>query len=282
MTIQSSTIALRILEAVLARKLQPGMRLGEQPLAILFECSRTLVREALVQLATRGIVTVSARRGWYVVEPTPEQAKEAFDARLVIERGLIRQSPPPSAFTLERLHQHLSQEQAALAAEDVAARSYLLGDFHVCLAKCLGNRLLSDVLRDLTARTTLIAMHAQTSEDAAQSCADHVQIVAALEQGDMQRAEELMAQHIQAIGNSLRLDAAQHDPLAVLRDALQPVPRPSQVDLRSSQDGKAQSSSPQRKKKLGEKPSSAIQGVRNPISSPSQPSDDSSYLGVLL
>ena len=38
MTTTSSTIAQRILEAVMARKLHPGMRLGEQPLAMLFDC----------------------------------------------------------------------------------------------------------------------------------------------------------------------------------------------------------------------------------------------------
>ena len=45
-----------------------------------------------------------------------------------------------------------------------------LGDFHVCLAECLGNSLLADTLRDFTARTTLIAMPYQSSHDAAQSC----------------------------------------------------------------------------------------------------------------
>jgi hypothetical protein len=82
----------RIMEAVMARKLAPGARLGEQQLAMLFDCSRTIVREALTRLAARGIVTVSARRGWYVVEPSQDEAREAFEARRVIETGLIRSS----------------------------------------------------------------------------------------------------------------------------------------------------------------------------------------------
>ena len=60
----ATEISNRIIEAVMAQKLAPGSRLGEQ-LAMLFDCSRTIVREALTRLATRGIVTVSARRGWY-------------------------------------------------------------------------------------------------------------------------------------------------------------------------------------------------------------------------
>ena len=71
----SSDIADRIVAAILAQKLAPGARLGEQPLSLLFDCSRTLVREALMQLAARGIVTVSARRGWFVVQPSEAAAR---------------------------------------------------------------------------------------------------------------------------------------------------------------------------------------------------------------
>ena len=49
----SKDIADRIVAAILAQKLMPGTRLGEQALSILFDCSRTLVREALMQLAAR-------------------------------------------------------------------------------------------------------------------------------------------------------------------------------------------------------------------------------------
>ena len=92
--VSSTHITQRIVEAVLAQRLAPGTRLGEQSLALLFDCSRTLVREALVRLAARGIVTVSARRGWYVVQPSHDEAREAFEARRVIETGLIRDAEP--------------------------------------------------------------------------------------------------------------------------------------------------------------------------------------------
>ena len=49
----ASGIRNRTIEAVMARKLAPGARLGEQQLAMLFDCSRTIVREALRHLAAR-------------------------------------------------------------------------------------------------------------------------------------------------------------------------------------------------------------------------------------
>lgn len=218
----AAQISDRILEAVMARKLAPGARLGEQQLALLFDCSRTIVREALTRLAARGIVTVSARRGWYVVEPTQEEAREAFDARRVIETGLIRAMPALGRPALARLRAHLANEQAAIRGDDVGLRSFLLGDFHVCLAECLGNGLLADTLRDFTARTTLIAMRYQSSADAAQSCAEHGQIVDALEAGDLALAEERMAAHLRTWQQKLHVPA-DTDALAQLREALAPL-----------------------------------------------------------
>jgi len=206
----------------MAQKLAPGSRLGEQPLAMLFDCSRTIVREALTRLAARGIVTVSARRGWFVIEPSQDEAREAFEARRVIELGLIRSTGKIDKAALRQLKAHLQREKAALKESDVGNRSFLLGDFHVCLAECLGNTLLADTLRDFTARTTLIAMLYQSTHDAVQSCEDHVQIVAALERGDHAAAEALMAAHIGTVQSALRVQAPT-DPLAQLRDALAPL-----------------------------------------------------------
>jgi len=257
----------------MAQKLAPGARLGEQPLALLFDCSRTVVREALTRLAARGIVTVSARRGWYVIEPSQEEAREAFEARRVIETGLIRTLPAVGKPAIKRLKQHLSREKAALASDDVGARSYLLGDFHVCLAECLGNTLLADTLRDFTARTTLIAMLYQSSHNAAQSCEEHVQIVAALERGDMALAEQLMRDHIGTVQDALRL-APSTDPLAELRHALAPVGKqPAAQDLQTAA-GKAKSTAAN--------PTPAKRSKRAAPSTLSTDDDPSTYLGALL
>ena len=221
--VTSKDIADRIVEAILAQKLMPGTRLGEQALSMLFDCSRTLVRAALMQLAARGIVQVSSRRGWYVVQPSGAEAREAFEARKVIETGLIRLASPMDKSTLKRLKQHIQQEKAALKQADVGRRSYLLGDFHVCLAECLGNQLLAETLRDFTARTTLIAMLYQSTHDAERSCQDHIEIVKALEAGDAARAERLMSDHIGQVQAGLQLSPAPADPLAELRVALAPM-----------------------------------------------------------
>jgi len=221
-------IAERIVDAILAGKLAPGARLGEQPLADLFEVSRTIVREALTRLAARGMVEVNSRRGWFVVQPSREAAREAFAARQAIETGLLRTLPARlDAATIKRLKRHLAQERAAIAGTDAGERSFMLGDFHVCLAECAGNRLLADILRDLTARTTLIATLYQSTHEAAESCAEHAAIVQALESGKTELAVQRMRAHIDSVARHLGPEAMADDPLAALRSALaSPKPPP--------------------------------------------------------
>ena len=224
-------IAQRVVESILAQKLKPGERLGEQELADMFGVSRTLVREALMQLQARGFVEVRTRKGWYVVQPSIEQAHDAFAARRAVEAGMLRESAvlrdagKPLQTVIRRLRQHVKDEQAAIDGADVATRTFLLADFHVCLAECLGHRLLCDLLRDLTARTTLVASLYQSTHDARQSCADHGRIVSAIADKDAEAAAQLMLVHIGGVEDALGQSAAARDPLERLRASLAPLPR---------------------------------------------------------
>ena len=202
--IAKTRIAERVVESILARKIRPGERLGEQELADLFGVSRTLVREALIKLQARGFVEVRSRMGWYVVEPSFEEARETYAARRVIEPGMLRDAGKPLQSVIRKLRQHVAAERKAIASRDAGTRSVLLADFHVCLAECLGNRLLTAMLIDLSARTTLVSALYQSATDAQVSNADHAAIVAALAEGDSAKAEKLMRAHIDVL--EARLD----------------------------------------------------------------------------
>lgn len=229
--ITQTEIAQRVVEAILAQKLAPGERLGEQELADVYGVSRTLVREALMQLQARGFVEVRTRKGWYVVEPSVDEARDAFAARRAVESGMLRNVDPsdpgrPLQQVVRRLREHVGEEQAAIEGADPATRAFLLADFHVCLAECLGHRVLADMLRDLTARTMLVATLYQSTHDARQSCAEHAQIVGALEAGDPERAAQLLLSHIGQVEDALDPSSGTPaDPHERLRASLAPLPK---------------------------------------------------------
>ncbi|RUP32255.1 MAG: GntR family transcriptional regulator [Curvibacter sp.] len=228
MSSSQTEIAQQVVESILAQKLAPGERLGEQDLADLFGVSRTLVREALMQLQARGFVEVRSRRGWYVVEPSVDDARDAFSARRIVEAGILTSAGDegrPLQSVTRRLRQHIADEKNAIEGADAAARAFLLADFHVCLAESMGHRSLTDVLRDLTARTTLAASLYQSRHEASQSCQEHEAIVEALESGNLPLARDRLLAHIGHVEEALRPDTPRiHDRL---RDSLSPVQRTS-------------------------------------------------------
>ena len=226
--ITQSKIADRVIQSILSRKLKPGERLGEQELADVFEVSRTLVREALMRLQARGFVEVRPRLGWYVVEPSFDEACETYAARRVIEPGMLRDAGQPLQSVIRKLRRHVADERKAITASDAAERSVLLADFHVCLAECLGNRFLTTIMIDLSARTTLVSALYQSQASAQASNHDHAQIVDALEAGDTAKAEQLMRAHIDAL--AARLDQSlvkSGSPQDRLREALAPTALPT-------------------------------------------------------
>jgi DNA-binding GntR family transcriptional regulator len=208
-----------IVDAILSGGIRAGTRLGEQTLATLFGVSRTSVREALIRLETRGILQVAPRRGWFVIEPSLEEAQEAFQARRAVETGILHTGAADGLTVAEKLRKHIRHEREAIRSGDVGARSYLLGDFHVCLAEARGHRILADALRDLTARTVLISALYQSTHDANESCDQHEAITDAIAANEPKRAAELMIAHIGNVESGLtkRID---HDPLLDLRQAL--------------------------------------------------------------
>jgi DNA-binding GntR family transcriptional regulator len=200
-----SKIAEKLVQSILSAEITPGDRLGEIKLAEFFGVSRTLVREALIELQTRGFVEVRPRMGWYVVEPSFEEARETYAARRVIEPGMLRDAGKPLQSVILSLRKHVADEKKAIESGNSEARSVLLADFHVCLAEHLGNRFLTAMMHDLSARTTLVSALYQSTNEAQVSNNDHAMIVEALAKGQSAEAERLMREHIHFL--EARLDA---------------------------------------------------------------------------
>ena len=64
---------------------QPGERLDEQSLADRFGVSRTPIREALMQLASTGMVELHSRRGAFVASLGLKEIIERFEAMAALE-----------------------------------------------------------------------------------------------------------------------------------------------------------------------------------------------------
>ena len=78
-----------IYKAIMEQRLKAGTRLIETRLADIFSANRNHVRAAIEQLSLRKVVTIQTNRGAIVSNPDKDECKEIFDARCVVECGMI-------------------------------------------------------------------------------------------------------------------------------------------------------------------------------------------------
>ena len=207
-----------ITTAIVERRLMPGTKLPEQQIADVFSVSRTLVRQALNQLSRDRLVTLEPSRGAFVATPSEEEARQVFEVRRLVETGMIRQlAASITDAQLAQLRQHLQEERAAVGRSDVTGRTRLLADFHVVLARMLGNQVLAELIFDLLSRSQLISLMYQSAHSAEHSQAEHAQIVDALERRDARGAVRLMELHLASVERNLRLGPQVPDLAAVLK-----------------------------------------------------------------
>jgi DNA-binding GntR family transcriptional regulator len=203
----TSVIVETLTRAIVEHRLQPGTKLAEQKLADHFSVSRTLVRQALFQLAQNRLIRLEPARGAFVAAPTVEEARQVFAVRRMLEAGMarafVRDATPARIRALRR---HIAREKAAVDRGDAAGRVELLGDFHVRIAELMGNKVLAQMLGDLISRSSLISLMYQRAGAARHSQQEHVEIVKALAAKDETRAVQLMDEHLMHVEESLALD----------------------------------------------------------------------------
>ncbi len=203
----TSMIVQALTRAIVEHRLQPGSKLAEQKLADHFGVSRTLVRQALLQLSQHGLIQLEPARGAFVSAPSVDEARQVFAVRRMLEaemtRAFARQVTPAK---IRALKEHVAQERQAVEQGDASSRTELLGDFHVRMAELMGNGVLAQILGQLISRCALITLMYQSSTAAEHSNDEHTQIVRALAAHDEETAVRLMGEHLGHVEASLRFE----------------------------------------------------------------------------
>ena len=202
----------KVYTAILEHRLAPGTKLGEDRLAAIFSTSRARIREVLARLANERVVDLIPQRGAFVVKPAVEQAFDVFEARRMIEPGILRRLIARlDAGILTRLREHQRMEAEARRIGDQRAIVRLSGEFHLLLAELAGNTALMRSMRELCTMTCLIIY--LYDAPTATSCREdeHSAIVAAIAAKDAHKAEALMLHHLNNIEQSLKLEGVPVD-----------------------------------------------------------------------
>ena len=203
----------RIESAITERRLPPGTKLGEEYLCSIFGVSRTKVRQALFRLADEKLVSILPRRGAFVVQPSEQEARDVFEARRFVECAIIakfaRIATPKQIARLRAQHQKEHDSVAENTLYIGTARgSQFLSQFHFLIAEMAGNQVLTELLHELTVRTSVIEILYESTMTPECSAHEHAELLACIERGDPEAAARCMADHLSHIERCLHLRPA--------------------------------------------------------------------------
>jgi DNA-binding GntR family transcriptional regulator len=211
-TIES--IAQDIATAIVEKRLPPGTWLREEALGRVYAVSRTKIRAALLTLSKDKLIEMIPDKGAFVSKPSVQEAREVFGVRRLLESEVVRLFVArATAADYQALEQHIHFERTTLAATTTTGtvREKLLGDFHVALAETTGNHTLTELVRELVARSSLIAMLYHSSNDPHCSSDEHSDFLRACKSGDADAAVTSMVEHLNRIEANLDLDSSTPD-----------------------------------------------------------------------
>lgn len=208
------SIAQDLAQAIVEKRLPPGTWLREEALGRVYAVSRTKVRAALLTLSKDKLIEIIPDKGAFVSRPSVQEAREVFGVRRILEAEVVRLFVATARRAdYQALEQHIRTERNTLrqTATNGTVREKLLGDFHVALAECTGHKVLTELVRELVARSSLIAMLYHSDNDPHCSSDEHADFLRLCRAGDAEAAVRQMTEHLQRIENSLRLDGAAPD-----------------------------------------------------------------------
>ncbi|SDY54169.1 DNA-binding transcriptional regulator, GntR family [Collimonas sp. OK242] len=199
---RSESLRETIEEMIAVGEFRPGQHLDETDLAIQFGVSRTPVREALIQLASMGIVVTRPRRGTVVAEIGPRQLVEMFEVMAELEamcgRLAARRMSGAEHASLLAAHQACME---ARDAHDPDTYFYMNEAFHGAIYEGSHNAFLTAQAQSLQRRLRPYRrLQLRVRDRLNASYQEHDSVVQAIIAGNGELTADLLRQHVTVQG----------------------------------------------------------------------------------
>ncbi len=189
-------------QSIISGRLGPGARLVERELIAMMGVSRTVIREALRQLESEGLVAMIPNKGPVVRELTLAEAKDLYSIRAVLEglaARLFVQNADEGQF--RKLQTALTVTAAAYKAADPEVLLGAKNRFYDVLFEGADSETLSSMIATLHARIrrwrALGLAHPQRSPRRSQESIKGLRsVVAAIKARDAEQADRIMRDEV--------------------------------------------------------------------------------------
>lgn len=189
-------------QRIVEGELGNGKRLDETELSGFYGVSRTPVREALQRLAESGLAEHLPRRGTFVRSPSLSQLVEMFEVMAELECMAIRLAARRATSNdIDALEKDNETCRVAVTANDTKKYYEINARLHGRIYQMSGNSFLANEARRLHDRLRPFRrLQLRVRGRMEESMAEHDIILAALRDGDADRAMETMKKHITIVG----------------------------------------------------------------------------------
>lgn len=205
----SDLVVQHVIRAILSNKLNPGVKLSEISLQEEFGFSRNVVREGFVKLVDAGVLIHKKNQSVRVAIPSEEQTKQIFQARKVIENGIVQ----------ILLDKYIDDELDVLAIEGLIEKEkqlHITGhnaeltqascNFHLRLAELCHNQYLVESLRPLILLSALAASVFADKNSGFCSFQEHQDLFNAIKSKDKSKTIAAINRHLNNCVESLNFD----------------------------------------------------------------------------
>ena len=189
---------------LLRREPGAGAKLSLHELAAELGVSRSPVHHALTRLVSEGLLTVQARRGYYVTPVTYDAVVEGYDVRLALELHAAEVSVGHLDHAQLGWFRRLSDAtEAAISHEEWDTANAAFHEFQIDVA---GNALLSRFYRELTVNLMMQVIRGGRLEGGEYLITEHRAIVDGFEDADLGAVRAAIRTHIET-GQRIALEA---------------------------------------------------------------------------
>ena len=201
--------AVRVYEAlrqdILSLNIPPGELLDEVQIGRRFHLSRSPVREALIRLASEGLVKTLPNKSTMVAPLNLEEFPAYIDSLDLVQRVTTRLAAQlRSAGDLAEINARQAAFEAALEARDVLAMIESNREFHLAISQAAQNRYLHQFhARLLDEGRRFLRLYFRSFDDSLppEFRDEHAQMIEAIERQDADLAERRAHEHTLQVSN---------------------------------------------------------------------------------
>ena len=195
-----------IFEAILKKRLNPGVKLSEISLQEEFGYSRSVIRQGFDKLVDSGVLIHKKNQSVRVACPTEQETKQIYEARKAIEAGVIMilvEKYHNKQLDLTEIDSMVSKEKKLHDSEEYAKLTRLSCDFHLTLAELCDNKYLVESLKPLIPLSALAASVYADHESNFCSFAEHQELIKAIKSNNLKKASKAINVHLDHCVHSL-------------------------------------------------------------------------------